>query len=152
MSMETRLVALATRLRTEFNKWTSSKGAANGIAPLNAQILVPEAHLPRYVRHTVQTVSSLPINFANGLIVNFDIAANVTAVPANFQNPVIGDFHVIILRNNSGANRTFTLPNATNGHKSNVSGVSLNNNQRRKMVAMYDGTVWDWTVDAAKTL
>lgn len=127
-------------------------GAADGIAPLNAQIKVPDVYLPGYVRRVVQTISALPVNFALGTVVNFNITANITAVPGNFENPVIGDMHVIILRNSSGANRTLTLPTPAQGFKSNVSSISVNNNQRRRMVGIWDGSVWDWQVDAAKTL
>lgn len=152
MSLESRLVTLARRIRSEFNRWTDSVGAAEGIAPLNAQNIVPAIHLPRHVLRTVQTINTLPINFALGTVVNFNITANITATPASFENPIVGDIHVIILRNASGANRTLTLPTPVQGHKSNVSAITVNNNQRRRMIGIWDGTVWDWQVDNGKTL
>jgi hypothetical protein len=77
-------------------------------------------------------------------------AATVTTVIANYQNPVVGDFHTIIITNTTGASRNYVLPATL--HKAASLTVAVGNNQRRKMVAIYDGTNYDWTIDAAKTL
>lgn len=153
LPLEQRLVLVVKRIQAEFNKWTNSKGAINGIAPLNSTAVVPDVNLPRYVKRTVQTVGTATFNFANGLIINYDIASTpVNTVPANFTNGIVGDFHVIIVRNSSAASRTMNLPATGLGHKSNTYAIAVGANQRRKLIGIWDGTVWDWTVDAAKTL
>lgn len=152
-SLEQQITLAVKRIQTEFNLWRQRIGAIGGIAPLNSTGVVPDTHLPRYVRRTVQTVSVLPINFANGLLVNFDMTTTpISTQPTHFQNPVIGDSHIIILRNSTPGNKTFNLPPSLQGHKSNTYAITLNTNQRRRLTGYFDGSVWDWQVDTAKTL
>jgi hypothetical protein len=152
-TLEQGITSVIQRIQGEFNTWRLRIGAIGGIAPLNSNAVVPDAHLPRYVRRTVQLASTLPINFAAGLYVNYDMTSTpINAQASHFQNPVVGDSHIIILRNSTAGNKTFNLPPTGQGHKSNTYSITVNTNQRRRLVGYFDGTVWDWQVDAAKTL
>jgi hypothetical protein len=154
-TLEQRIVLVVKRIQTEFNRWTLLRGAASGLAPLNGSSVVPDANLPRYVRRLVQTIAAFPanwtINWTNGLVVYITMpAATLTTVASTYQNPILGDIHTIILTNTTGASRNFVLP--ATGHKASATTLAVGNNQRRKMTAVFDGSVYDWTVDPAKTL
>lgn len=155
MSFAQRLSAFAERVREEFNEWTALRGAANGLAPLDADSKLSGLYLHNAYNRLVQTLTTVspssPIDWRNGLFVQIDISANLSPGVTGFLNPFTGEAHVIILRNSSGANRTFTLPNVAT-HKANTYSITVNNNQRRKLIAHFNGAVYDWTVEAGKTL
>lgn len=150
--LEQRLTNLVVGIREKFNAFTQSKGAANGLAPLDAQVKVAGIYLYNAYNKLVQNLTALPIDWRNGLYVKFTMpAANVTATVSSFNFPITGEAHIIVLLNNSGATRTFNLPNVAT-HKASTYAISLNNNQRRKLIAHFDGATYDWTIEAAKTL
>jgi hypothetical protein len=152
MTLRERLILFATRVATEIKAVRGLRGATNGVAPLDAGSRVPVANMPVTLVRAAQNVSVLPINWANGLLVKFTMpAANVTSTITSFLNPVAGETLVLILLNSSGATRNFVLP-AVATHKTNVASVAVGNNQRRKLIAHFDGATYDWTVEATKTL
>ncbi len=102
--------------------------------------------------NSVQALTAIPIDWSLGLFVEFTMpAANVTTTVANYLNPIAGERHVLILKNATAASRNFVLPTAAT-HKSPTLTVAVGTNQRRKLSADYNGSVYDWTVEAAKTL
>lgn len=99
----------------------------------------------------IQTVTALPIDWNNGLIVKFTMNTAVTSNATSFVNPIVGIEKRIILLNPTGGNLNFTLaPNTL--HKSSALTVTVNGNRRRTLVGIYDGTAYDWELGTNKNL
>jgi hypothetical protein len=95
---------------------------------------------------TVNPITGLPIDWATGKIQRLPMSADLAPTPGQFQNPQSGFAHVIILTNASGAPRTFTLPTDTAHFTPATRGVTVANNRRRTLSAIYDGTSYHWAV------
>lgn len=95
---------------------------------------------------TVSPIAALPIDWATGKIQRLALSADLAPTPAQFQNPESGFAHVIILTNASGAPRTFTLPTNAAHFTPATRGVTVANNRRRTLSAIYDGTSYHWAV------
>ncbi len=158
MTLSSRISAVVTRIAQEIKAVRLLKGASNGLAPLDTNGFVPALHLPNAWARLVQNLPSgtppviFPIQWNRGLLVNITMpAANLAPTINDFQFPVMGEPHVIILKNSTGASRNFVLPTSL-FHRSNVISIAVGNNQRRKLTGHFDGTVYDWSVENAKTL
>lgn len=95
---------------------------------------------------TVTTQNALPINWNNGKIQRFAISADLTPSQTDFLNPESGKAHVLVLENTSGASRTFTLPTHSTHFTPATRGVTVQNNRRRTLSAIFDGTSYLWAV------
>ncbi len=158
MTLVARISAVVTRIAQEFKAVRLLRGASNGLAPLDANKFVLALNLPNAWARLVQNLPSgtpptiLPIDWRKGLLVNITMpSANLSPTVNDFQFPVMGEEHIIILKNSTGAPRNFVLPTST-AHRSNVVSIAVGNNQRRKLIGHFDGAVYDWSVETAKTL
>ena len=152
MTLEQRISFFAARVAQEIKAIFQSKGAVNGIAPLDSAQKVPAVNMLNAWNRLVQNLSALPIDWRLGLIVKFTMpAATVTASVGSFNFPITGETHIIILLNTTGASRNFVLPNVAT-HRSNVTTIAVGNNQRRKCIAHFDGAIYDWTIENAKAI
>jgi hypothetical protein len=95
---------------------------------------------------TVEALTALPINWASGMIKRLALGADLAPTPAQFENPVSGKAHVIILTNTSGAQRTFTLPTNAAHFTPAIRAIAVANNKCRTLSALYDGTSYHWAV------
>ncbi len=105
MTLAARISAVVTRIAKEIKAIRLLRGAINGVAPLNANGFVPALHLPNAWARLVQNLPAgtppviLPINWSKGLLVNITMpAANLSPTVNDFQFPIMGEPHIIILK------------------------------------------------------
>lgn len=125
MSLQSRLTALAHRIRDEFNAVRND--------------------LQNIIGSSEDPITALPIDWSDGLIKVFSLTADVTPIINDFQNPSVTKAHLIILKNNSGATRTFTLPNSSQ-HKFETAAITVANNKRRALSGLYVDGAYHWAV------
>jgi hypothetical protein len=95
---------------------------------------------------TVEPISGVPINWANGCLKRLALTADLSPLPSDFLNPVPGKAHSVLLTNTSGAIRTFTLPTDTAHYTPTPRAFTIANNKRRRISAIFDGTSYDWAI------
>lgn len=149
--------SLTTVLRNAIPAWLLA--SLNGLVIRNSDTGTDErwngaVWRPQTNRDAVlQTIPPLPTPFAvdwsKGLAARYIMSAAVTTNAASFANPAIGVPMYLTLVNPTAGNLNFVLaPNTA--HKAANLTVTVNANRRRTLVALSDGTLYDWEVGALK--